>query len=104
MTDAERKALVERMAEAICDADARYGAAPWKAIKDVEAIGPDRQWYRHLARAALSVAEPVVREDEREAASARVLDTAAPAYLDAAQGGWWAEFAPMFAESARGGG
>lgn len=92
MTDAERDALVERMTDAAAD------------------VYMDNEWITFTAamraaiRAALAVAEPVVREDEREAASARVLDTAAPAYLDAAQGGWWAEFAPMFAESARGGG
>lgn len=81
MTDAEREALATAMRLAFADADG---------------CGQARM------RAALAVAEPVLRENEREAASARVLDTAAPAYLDATQGGWWAEFAPMFAESARG--
>ena len=54
MSDAERDALVERMADAAADA---YMDNEW--ITFTAAM-------RAAIRAALAVAEPVVREDERE--------------------------------------
>lgn len=60
MTDAEREALVERMTDAAADA---YMDNEW--ITFTAAM-------RAAIRAALAVAEPVVREDEREACIATV--------------------------------
>lgn len=54
MTDAERNALVERMTDAAADA---YMDNEW--ITFTAAM-------RAAIRAALAVAEPVVREDERQ--------------------------------------
>lgn len=77
MTDAEREALVERMAEATF---MRGWATIPGGMSAVEVLAlrkrTDRAvWKMHVAnaRAALSVAEPVVREDERDAC-ARVAD------------------------------
>lgn len=62
MTEAEREALVERMTDAAADA---YMDNEW--ITFTAAM-------RAAIRAALAVAEPVVREDEREAC-AKVAET-----------------------------
>jgi len=80
MKDAEREALVERMAEAAADADLWPGAwaggaalghgCPGRVVPPMPE--PQRYVYRRRMRAALSVAERVVREDEREACLAIV--------------------------------
>ncbi len=78
MTDAERDALVERMAEEIHIAirtacSQGWDALPWAelvaACDGVEGTNGFALLCarRNAARAALAVAEPVVRADEREA-------------------------------------
>lgn len=67
MTDAEREALVERMAEANYNARRHAGDKTWAeycADKIAQEWGVPH--HRKLALAALSVAERVVREDERK--------------------------------------
>lgn len=59
MTDQEREALVERMAQIVAEEATRK---PWEAISHTGQM----QWCDRM-RAALAVAERVVREDEREA-------------------------------------
>ena len=63
MTDADREALVERMASVIARADGN----DWQALESTYNGRQAKAVYRKQAFAALSVAEPVVREDEREA-------------------------------------
>lgn len=58
MTDAEREALVEAMAEAL------WRHALGFSISDANRF---RDYWREKARAALAVAEPAIRADEREA-------------------------------------
>ena len=58
MTD-ERAALVERMARVL------YEHHPYND-KWTSAVSDSKRWWRGMARAALAVAEPVVRADERE--------------------------------------
>lgn len=67
MTDAEREKLVERMAQRGCDRADPPGISTWSALSEVA-----KEEWRLDMRAALSVAEPVVREDEREACLAIV--------------------------------
>ena len=72
MTEAERNALVERMTDAAAD-----------AYMDNECITFTAAM-RAAIRAALAVAEPVVREDEREAC-AQIADMATKSGLAAAK-------------------
>lgn len=68
MTDAEREALVERMALAICNtdcADMGFPSYPTDMVRFRDVSGYSQ--YVNRARAALTAAEPVVRADEREA-------------------------------------
>lgn len=62
MTDAEREALVERMAEVIAGADGN----DWQALESTYNGRQAKAVSRKQAFAALAVAEPVVRADERE--------------------------------------
>jgi len=59
MTDAERAALVERMATAMAEMS---GLLQWNEINDW-----GKGIWRRRAIAALAVAEPVIREDEQDA-------------------------------------
>lgn len=68
MTDAELEALVERVAEAAY-MSTRNTSTPWAQL-------PKRmkgRWFIQ-ARAALAVAEPALRGDERERVKSRVVD------------------------------
>lgn len=58
----DRDDLVERVAKALCREDIRFGAEPWIDLPDKNVIGISRDWYYSLARAALAIMEPTVRE------------------------------------------
>lgn len=68
MTEAEREALVDKTTRAICQERCAFmGEPPCWDMHDWPNEECDEPGCNALARAALAVAEPVVREDEREA-------------------------------------
>ena len=66
-------ALVERMARAMADAELWRNSWDGIGISVLPMPEPERNAWRNRARAALAIAEPAIREDEREAC-AKVAD------------------------------
>lgn len=66
MTDAERDALVERMARAMADADLWPGAWDGNMPDGYAMSDAEKNAWAHRARAALAIAEPVLRKAEMQ--------------------------------------
>lgn len=75
----DRDALVQRMADAIF-----RSFNPWMSTGLANEPSGVQEMYRIHARAALAIAEPAIREDEREAVAAYVdsIDGTKQTFLD----------------------